>query len=79
VTSPTSEEPAAFEMAIHYGKQFDADIIIATDPDADRLGVAVKNEKCNYFILSGNQLGALMLHYVLTQKKKKGYCLYTVL
>ena len=70
VPSPNPEEPAAFELAIQYGKKVDADILLATDPDADRLGVAVKNEKGEYQVLTGNQIGALMLHYLLEQKQK---------
>lgn len=72
VKSPNPEEHAAFELAIKYGKEIDADLLMGTDPDADRLGVAVKNEKNEYVVLTGNQLGALMLHYLLTQKKQKG-------
>lgn len=72
VTSPNPEEHAAFELAIHYGKAIDADILMGTDPDADRLGVAVKNEKGEYVVLTGNQMGALMLHYLLEQKKQQG-------
>lgn len=72
VVSPNPEEHAAFEMAIQYGKKLNADILMATDPDADRLGVAAKNEHGDYEILTGNQLGAIMLHYLLTQKKKLG-------
>ncbi|URM31136.1 phospho-sugar mutase [Cytobacillus firmus] len=72
VASPNPEEHAAFEMAIRYGIQLDADILMATDPDADRLGVAAKNEQGNYEILTGNQLGAIMLHYLLSQKQKQG-------
>lgn len=72
VTSPNPEEHAAFEIAIRYGKELDADILMATDPDADRLGVAVKNLQGEYFVLSGNQMGALMLEYLLSQKKEKG-------
>ncbi len=72
VTSPNPEEHAAFELAIQYGKKMDADILLATDPDADRLGVAVKNLEGDYFVLSGNQMGALMLEYLLSQKKAQG-------
>jgi len=72
VKSPNPEEHAAFKMAIQYGKEIDADILMGTDPDADRLGVAVKNKNGQYVILSGNQLGALMLHYLLTQKEEQG-------
>ncbi|MEJ9149967.1 phospho-sugar mutase [Bacillus smithii] len=72
VQSPNPEEHAAFEMAIQYGKKINADILMGTDPDADRLGVAVKNDKGEYQVLTGNQMGALMLHYLLTQKERKG-------
>ena len=72
VVSPNPEEHAAFEYAIRYGKQHDADLLLATDPDADRLGVAVKNAEGQYVVLTGNQTGALMLHYILEQKKQAG-------
>ncbi|KAF0819683.1 Phosphoglucomutase [Bacillus sp. ZZV12-4809] len=72
VKSPNPEEHAAFKLAIQYGKSIDADLLMATDPDADRLGVAVKNKKGEYIVLSGNQMGALMLEYLLSQKKDKG-------
>ncbi len=72
VKSPNPEEHAAFELAIREGKKIDADILIATDPDADRLGIAVKNEEGEYVVLTGNQTGSLLLHYILTQKKEKG-------
>lgn len=72
VQSPNPEEHAAFELAIRYGKEIDADLLMATDPDADRLGVAVKNNSGEYIVLTGNQLGALMLHYLLIQKKEQG-------
>ncbi|MBO8157771.1 MAG: phospho-sugar mutase [Bacillaceae bacterium] len=67
VESPNPEEHQAFTMAIEYGERLDADILIGTDPDADRLGVAVKNDQGEYQVLTGNQLGALMLHYLLSQ------------
>lgn len=72
VKSPNPEEHAAFELAIQYGKKIDADLLMGTDPDADRLGVAVKNSSGEYVVLTGNQMGALMLHYLLSQKKEKG-------
>ncbi|MEQ2465182.1 phospho-sugar mutase [Niallia sp. Sow4_A1] len=72
VKSPNPEEHAAFEIAIRYGKEIDADILLATDPDADRLGVAVKDLSGEYTVLTGNQLGALMLEYLLSEKKAKG-------
>ncbi|MFC4182313.1 phosphohexomutase domain-containing protein [Saccharococcus thermophilus] len=72
VASPNPEEHAAFALAIELGKQVNADLLIATDPDADRLGIAVKNEQGEYVVLTGNQTGGLLLHYLLSQKKEKG-------
>lgn len=72
VKSPNPEEHAAFELAIKKGEEVGADLLIATDPDADRLGIAVKNDKGEYTVLTGNQTGALFLHYLLSEKKKKG-------
>jgi phosphoglucomutase len=69
VASPNPEEHAAFALAIEYGKQIDADVLMATDPDADRLGVAVKNLDGEYVVLTGNQMGALMLEYLLSAGK----------
>lgn len=65
VESPNPEEHQAFTMAIELGKQGKADILIGTDPDADRLGVAVRDSSGEYTVLSGNQLGALILDYIL--------------
>jgi phosphoglucomutase len=72
VSAPNPEEAQAFQLAIQYGQQTDADLLLATDPDADRLGVAVKNNSGDYVLLTGNQTGALLLHYMLLQKKEKG-------
>lgn len=72
VSSPNPEEHAAFALAIELGKKVNADLLIATDPDADRLGIAVKNEKGDYVVLTGNQTGGLLLYYLLSQKKEKG-------
>lgn len=72
VKSPNPEEHAAFELAIRDGKKVGADLLIGTDPDGDRLGVAVINDKGEYVVLTGNQTGALLLDYLLTQKKEKG-------
>lgn len=72
VKSPNPEEHAAFELAIREGKKIGADLLIATDPDADRLGIAVLNPEGEYVVLTGNQTGALLLDYILTQKVSKG-------
>ena len=72
VSSPNPEEHAAFELAIQYGEKYNADILLGTDPDTDRVGVAVKNTRGEYEVLTGNQVGALLLHYLITEKKKRG-------
>ncbi|MFZ7804077.1 phospho-sugar mutase [Bacillus thuringiensis] len=72
VKSPNPEEHAAFEYAIRDGEKVGADVLIATDPDADRLGVAVRNHNGEFQVLTGNQTGALMLDYLLSQKKDNG-------
>jgi len=72
VASPNPEEHDAFKLAIAYGEKVDADLLIATDPDADRLGVAVKNEEGQYVILTGNQIGAILIHYLIRQKREQG-------
>ncbi|WP_100406517.1 phospho-sugar mutase [Bacillus solitudinis] len=69
VSSPNPEEHAAFKLAIEYGEKENADILLATDPDADRVGLAVKNHDNQYTVLTGNQTGALMLNYLLTHKQ----------
>ncbi|MGE6593505.1 phospho-sugar mutase [Bacillus mycoides] len=72
VKSPNPEEHAAFEYAIRDGEKVGADVLIATDPDADRLGVAVRNHDGEFQVVTGNQTGALMLDYLLSQKKENG-------
>lgn len=72
VASPNPEETSAFEMAIQMAKEIDADIAMATDPDADRVGLAVKNSEGEYVLLTGNQTGAILIHYILSQKKAQG-------
>lgn len=72
VKSPNPEEPGAFEYAVRLGKEIDADVLVATDPDADRLGIAVKTSVGNYEVLTGNQIASLMLYYLLKAKKEAG-------
>lgn len=69
--SPNPENKKSFDKAIEVAKKTDADIIIATDPDFDRLGVAVKHDG-DYVYLTGNQTGAILLEYLLSTKKEKG-------
>lgn len=71
VTSPNPEEPQAFKEAIKLGDEVQADILLATDPDADRLGVAVKNANGEYVVLTGNQLGSLLLDYILNNSDQE--------
>jgi phosphoglucomutase len=71
VKSPNPESPKAFEEAIKLGKEVDADLLVATDPDADRLGIAVKKDD-EYLLLTGNQTGAVLLDYLLRERKKLG-------
>lgn len=72
VESPNPEYPAAFELAIKLGSQpqVNAEILIATDPDSDRIGLAVRNPSTKYTVLNGNQVGILLLHYILSSKKE---------
>lgn len=69
---PNPEEIEACKMAVDVGKTVDADIILATDPDADRVGLVVKDEQGRYMHLTGNQTGALMIDYILRARQKKG-------
>ncbi len=72
VVSPNPEEPAAMDMAMKKAAQTDADIVMATDPDADRIGVCTKNDKGEWIIVNGNQTALLFLYYIITQYKKLG-------
>lgn len=72
VHSPNPEESAALNMALEKAKETDADIVMATDPDADRVGIAVKNEKGEFELLNGNQTGSLLIYYLITKWKEKG-------
>ncbi|MCF1684375.1 phospho-sugar mutase [Tetragenococcus halophilus] len=70
VKSPNPEESSAFEYSMRLGKKENADLLIATDPDADRLGAAVRMPDGDYKVLSGNQIGALFIRYILEARKK---------
>ncbi|WP_424685348.1 phospho-sugar mutase [Enterococcus sp.] len=72
VKSPNPEEHSAFEYAIRLGEAEDADLLIATDPDADRLGAAVRLPDGSYQVLSGNQIGAILVQYILEAHKQAG-------
>ena len=72
VISPNPEEPEALTMALALAEKINADIVFGTDPDSDRLGVAVRNNKGEMQLLNGNQTMVIMTHYLLEQWKKAG-------
>ncbi|VKF81491.1 phosphoglucomutase [Streptococcus pneumoniae] len=72
VTSPNPENQAAFALAEELGRQVGADVLVATDPDADRVGVEVLQKDGSYLNLSGNQIGAIMAKYILEAHKNAG-------
>ncbi|EOH86575.1 phospho-sugar mutase [Enterococcus pallens] len=72
VKSPNPEEHSAFEYAIKLGEKEGADLLIATDPDADRLGAAVRLPSGEYQVLTGNQIGAILIRYILEAHKQAG-------
>ena len=71
VVSPNPEEPEALKMAIDRAKKENADIVVGTDPDCDRLGIAVKNSTGEYTLLNGNQAMLIKTHFLLEQWKKE--------
>lgn len=72
VHSPNPEEPAALSLAIHKARETGADLVMGTDPDADRVGIAVRDEKGEFILLNGNQTASLLLFYILKSWKEKG-------
>ena len=72
VKVPNPEDPAAFTLAIKLANEVGADAIFGTDPDCDRLGVAVRQKDGSFKLLTGNQIGCLMLYYILSSKKAQG-------
>jgi len=84
VHSPNPEETAALKMAIEKGQELDADVIMGTDPDSDRVGIVVKNKKGEFEILNGNQTAAVLLNYLIKKWKENGkltgkeYIVYTI-
>ena len=69
---PNPEDPGAYELAFRKAAEVGASVIFATDPDCDRLGVAVKDGAGEWHLLSGNQIGCVLLHYILSSKQKSG-------
>ena len=72
VISPNPEEPAALALALKKAVEVDADLVMATDPDADRLGIAVKNDKGEFILVNGNQTVLIFLYYIITKRKELG-------
>lgn len=72
VVSPNPENAEAMAMAVGLAKKIDADVVMASDPDADRMGMACKDEKGEWVLINGNQSCSLFLHYIITQYKKAG-------
>lgn len=72
VKKPNPEDAAAFDLSIKLGQEQNADLLIAVDPDADRLGAAVRQPDGDYQLLTGNQIAALMLNYILVAHEKDG-------
>lgn len=72
VKSPNPENKEGFYLAIDLAKREDVDLIIGTDPDADRVGVVVRNNAGEYVTISGNQMGVLLLDYIIGAKKRAG-------
>ena len=72
VVSPNPEEPAAMSMAIEKAKAMNADVVLATDPDADRVGVAVKDDNGEFLLLNGNQTASILTYYILTRWDELG-------
>ena len=72
VESPNPENPEGFAMAVELAKKENASMIVGTDPDADRVGVVVRDAEGEYRVLTGNQTGALLCEYILSSKQEKG-------
>ena len=72
VVSPNPEEPAALAMAVERAKATDAELVLASDPDADRMGAAVKNNDGEWVLLNGNQTAILFIYYLITRWKELG-------
>ena len=84
VVSPNPEEPAAMKMALERADEVGADIVLATDPDADRMGIAVRDDEGRMVQFTGNQTGAMLTYYILNRWKELGkldstkYCVKTI-
>ena len=72
VIYPNPEEKEALNLALAKAKNIDADLVLATDPDADRVGIAIKNNEGEFILLNGNQTGSLLINYILSAWEQKG-------
>ena len=72
VISPNPEEPAALQMAVDKAKEVGADIVMASDPDADRVGIAVKNDKGEWILVNGNQTAMMLVYYLVKRWSELG-------
>ncbi len=72
VIYPNPEEKEALTLALAKAKNIDADLVLATDPDADRVGIAIKNDVGEFILLNGNQTGSLLINYLLSAWEQKG-------
>lgn len=80
VESPNPENPEALKMAVDKAKEIGAELVLGTDPDCDRMGCALLDRDGNYIYLTGNQIGSIILHYLITNKKniKNPYAVKTI-
>ena len=72
VISPNPEEPAALDLAIKRGIETEADVVLATDPDADRIGAAIRDDEGNFRLVNGNQTMLILIYYLMTRRKEYG-------
>ena len=72
VESPNPEEPAALDLAIKKALETGAELVLATDPDSDRIGAAIRDDEGNFFLLNGNQIFLILIYYLMTQHKERG-------
>lgn len=72
VESPNPEEISAMEMSLNKAREVDADLVMATDPDSDRMGIAIKDNNNEFKLLNGNQTGVLLIYYLLSKLSEQG-------
>ncbi|MFV0536945.1 MAG: phospho-sugar mutase [Dysgonomonas sp.] len=73
VVSPNPEDPAAMALAVKKAEETNADLVFATDPDADRFGAGVRDDKGNFILLNGNQTMIMLVYYIITRKRELGH------